>query len=260
MAYEIFLIVCMITFLGVLTAMYFSQSTRKQLREESLVKENDELRQVLKDQQALLEEERARIGQDLHDDLAQLLAGTRLALGNLRLEPSLSGRNKSLLLRIDHDLNDLLNRVQNIIWNLAPEAINEKGLSYALWKMCDQLKDLRSFHIEFLEMGTMRRLPDSVEILLFRIVQEIVNNAMRHSLAWNIALKMYWLDTQLKVEVKDDGVGKDKSAQEKSVKSRRSGGRGLPGMRKRAELIGATITTEPVDKGTLFVVSYPFKI
>jgi signal transduction histidine kinase len=100
--------------------MYFSQSTRKQLREESLMKENDELRQTLKDQQVLLEDERARIGQDLHDDLAQLLAGTRLALGNLRLEPSLSGRNKSLLLRIDHDLNDLLNRVQNIIWNLAP--------------------------------------------------------------------------------------------------------------------------------------------
>jgi two-component system sensor histidine kinase DegS len=151
-----------------------------------------------------------------------------------------------------------LNRVQNIIWNLAPEALNEKGLSYAIWKMCDQLKDLRSFHIEFLEMGTMRRLPDPVEILLFRIVQEIVNNAMRHSLAWNISLKMYWLDTQLKVEVKDDGVGKEKSAQEKSIKVRR-GGRGLPGMKKRAELIGATITTEPVDKGTLFVVSYPFK-
>ena len=259
MAYEIFLIVCMITFLGVLTAMYFSQFTRKQLREESLVKENDELKQILKDQQALLEEERARIGQDLHDDLAQLLAGTRLALGNLRLEPSLSGRNKSLLLRIDHDLNDLLNRVQNIIWNLAPEAINEKGLSYALWKMCDQLKDLRSFHIDFLEMGTVRRLPDSVEILLFRIVQEIVNNAMRHSLAWNITMKMYWLDGQLKVEVKDDGVGKDKSSQEQTKKRTRGGGRGLPGMQKRAELIGAMITTEPVDKGTLFVVSYPFK-
>jgi len=258
MAYEIFLIVCMITFLGVLTAMYFSQATRKQLREESLVKENDELRQVLKDQQALVEEERARIGQDLHDDLAQLLAGTRLALGNLRLEPSLSGRNKSLLLRIDHDLNDLLNRVQNIIWNLAPEALNEKGLSYALWKMCDQLKDLRSFHIEFLEMGAVRRLPDPVEILLFRIVQEIVNNAMRHSLAWNITLKMYWLESLLKVEVKDDGVGREKAAADKSIKSRR-GGKGLPGIQKRAQLIGATITTEPVDKGTLFVVSYPFK-
>jgi two-component system sensor histidine kinase DegS len=162
------------------------------------------------------------------------------------------------LLRIDHDLNDLLNRVQNIIWNLAPEALNEKGLSYELWKMCDQLKDLRSFHIEFLEMGTVRRLPDPVEILLFRIVQEIVNNAMRHSLAWNITLKMYWLESLLKVEVKDDGVGREKAAADKSEKSRR-GGRGLPGIQKRAQLIGATITTEPVDKGTLFVVSYPFK-
>jgi two-component system NarL family sensor kinase len=255
MGYEIFMIVSMISFLGVLAAMYFSQSARKQLREESLMKENDDLRQILKDQQELLEEERVRIGHDLHDDLAQLLAGTRLALGNLRLEPSLSGRNKSLLLRIDHDLNDLLNRVQNIIWNLAPEALNEKGLSYALWKMCDQLKDLRSFHIEFLEMGAVRRLPDSVEILLFRIVQEIVNNAMRHSLAWNINMKMYWSESQLKIEVKDDGIGKDKGSSEIKEK----GGKGLPGIKKRAGLIGATITTEPVEKGTLFVVGYVFK-
>lgn len=254
MAYNIVIIVAMIAFLGVLAAMYYTQAARRQLREEFLIKENDELKQILKEQQELLEEERVRIGHDLHDDLAQLLAGTRLALGNLRLEPTLSGRNKSLLLRIDHDLNDLLNRVQNIIWNLSPAALHEKGLSYALWKMCDQLKDLRSFYIEFLEMGSAKRLPGPDELLLFRIVQEIVNNAMRHSLAWNINMKMYWSDAQVKIEVKDDGIGKERAASEKKEK-----GRGLPGIQKRAELIGATVTTEPVPKGTLFVVAYPFK-
>ncbi len=254
MGYDIFMIISIVTFVGVLMTMYFSHSTRRQVREETLVKENDQLRQVLKDQQELLEEERVRIGHDLHDDLAQLLAGTRLALGNLRLEPTLSGRNKSLLLRIDHDLNDLLNRVQNIIWNLSPEALKEKGLAYALWKMCDQLKDLRSFHIEFLEMGKVSRLPDPVELVLFRIVQEIVNNAMRHSLAWNINMKMYWSDTKVKVEVKDDGIGRSKNPGD-----RKERGRGLPGIQKRAELIGATVTTEPVAKGTLFIVSYTFR-
>lgn len=253
MGYDIFMLVLMIAVLGVLAAMYYTQASRRQLREETLIKENDQLRQVLKDQQELLEEERVRIGQDLHDDLAQLLAGTRLALGNLRLEPSLSGRNKSLLMRIDHDLNDLLNRVQNIIWNLSPEALREKGLSYALWKMCDQLKDLRSFYIEFLELGSARRLPDTVELILFRIVQEIVNNAMRHSLAWNINMKLYWSEEQLKIEVKDDGIGRDKSTPE-----RKDSGRGLPGIKKRAELIGAKVTTEPITKGTLFVVSIGF--
>lgn len=254
MGYNIFILVSMIAVVGVLAAMYFTQSARRQLREETLIKENDQLRQVLKDQQELLEEERVRIGHDLHDDLAQLLAGTRLALGNLRLEPTLSGRNKSLLLRIDHDLNDLLNRVQNIIWNLSPEALHEKGLSYALWKMCDQLKDLRSFHIEFLEMGPVKRLADTAEILLFRIVQEIVNNAMRHSLAWNINVKMYWSEAQVKIEVKDDGIGRDKSSGEK-----KESGRGLQGIQKRAQLIGATVTSEPIAKGTLFVVSHTFK-
>ncbi|HKZ36359.1 MAG TPA: histidine kinase [Chryseolinea sp.] len=254
MEYNIFFIFFMVAILAVLGAMYLSQSARRQVREEGLAKENEEIKNVLKAQQQMLEEERARIALDLHDDLAQLLASTRLALGNLRLEPTLSSRNKSLLLRIDHDLNDLLNRVQNIIWNLAPETFQEKGLSYAIWKMCDQLKELRSFHIEFLEMGEVKRLPSEVELLLFRIIQEITSNAMKHSLAWHIFIKMFWSDTQLKVEIKDDGVGKDKTLPTKA-----DSGRGLVGIQKRAEIIGATVTTEDVSKGTLFIISYPFK-
>lgn len=254
MDYNIFLILLMVAFLAVLGAMYLSQSARRQLREEGLAKENEEIKSVLKAQQQMIEEERARIAHDLHDDLAQLLAGTRLALGNLRLEPTLSGRNKSLLLRIDHDLNDLLNRVQNIIWNLAPETFQEKGLSHAIWKMCDQLRDLRSFHIEFLEMGPVRRLSSEVELVLFRIIQEITSNAMKHSLAWNIYIKMFWTDKQLKVEIKDDGVGREKAL----ASGRGDSGRGLTGIQKRAEIISASVTTEQIPKGTLFIVSYKF--
>ena len=254
MEYNIFFIFFMVAILAVLGAMYLSQSARRQVREEGLAKENEEIKSVLKAQQQMLEEERARIALDLHDDLAQLLASTRLALGNLRLEPTLSSRNKSLLLRIDHDLNDLLNRVQNIIWNLAPETFQEKGLSYAIWKMCDQLKELRSFHIEFLEMGEVKRLASEVELLLFRIIQEITSNAMKHSLAWHIFIKMFWSETHLKVEIKDDGVGKDKT-----LPTKVDSGRGLVGIQKRAEIIGATVTTEDVSKGTLFIISYPFK-
>lgn len=222
MGYYIIMIFSVMAILGMLAAMYYSQTARRQQREDSLVKENDQLMQVLKDQQELLEDERVRIGHDLHDDLAQLLAGTRLALGNLRLEPTLSGRNKSLLLRIDHDLNDLLNRIQNIIWNLSPAELSDKGLSHALWKMCDQLKELRSFYIDFLEMGKARRLPPADELLVFRIVQEIVNNAMRHSLAWNINMKMYWTETHLKIEVKDDGIGSERASSDKKGKRTRS--------------------------------------
>jgi signal transduction histidine kinase len=254
MEYNIFFIFAMVAVLAVLGAMYLSQSARRQVREEGLAKENEEIKNVLKAQQQMLEEERARIALDLHDDLAQLLASTRLALGNLRLEPTLSSRNKSLLLRIDHDLNDLLNRVQNIIWNLAPETFQEKGLSYAIWKMCDQLKELRSFHIEFLEMGEVKRLPGEVELLLFRIIQEITSNAMKHSLAWHIFIKMFWSDSQLKVEIKDDGVGRDKTLPTKA-----DSGRGLIGIQKRAEIIGAMVSTEAVSKGTLFIISFPFK-
>ncbi|MBA4055713.1 MAG: hypothetical protein C0490_13440, partial [Marivirga sp.] len=70
----------------------------------------------------------------------------------------------------------------------------------------------------------------------------------------NINMKMYWSETQVKIEVKDDGIGKDKT-----LTARNEKGRGLPGIQKRAELIGATVVTEPIAKGTLFIVSYIFK-
>jgi two-component system sensor histidine kinase DegS len=144
--------------------------------------------------------------------------------------------------------------VQNIIWNLAPETFQEKGLSHAIWKMCDQLRELRSFHIEFLEMGEVKRFSSEVELVLFRIIQEITSNAMKHSLAWNIYIKMFWSEKQLKVEIKDDGVGKEKAA----IIGKGDTGRGLIGIQKRADIIKASVTTEAIPKGTLFVVSYKF--
>ncbi len=81
MEYNIFIILSMVAFLAVLGAMYLSQSARRQLREEGLAKENEEIKNVLKAQQQMLEEERARIAHDLHDDLAQLVGRDTFSIG-----------------------------------------------------------------------------------------------------------------------------------------------------------------------------------
>jgi signal transduction histidine kinase len=65
---------------------------------------------------------------------------------------------------------------------------------------------------------------------------------------------MFWTDKQLKIEIKDDGVGREKAL----ASGRGDSGRGLIGIQKRAEIIGASVTTEQIPKGTLFVVSFKF--
>jgi signal transduction histidine kinase len=65
---------------------------------------------------------------------------------------------------------------------------------------------------------------------------------------------MFWSVNQLKVEIKDDGVGREKAL----ATGKSDSGRGLIGIQKRAEMIGANVTTEEISKGTLFVVSYKF--
>jgi signal transduction histidine kinase len=83
------------------------------------------------------------------------------------------------------------------------------------------------------------------------------NNAIKHSHAWHIQVAMHWSDKQLIVEVQDDGIGLERSEQFKNWRT--SGNMGLVNIRKRADLIGATIDMEPVAKGLKTVLTLPLK-
>ena len=241
-----------LVFVAVLMAFVYGRDFKQHKRIDDLKKENILLEQSAKTQLASLEEDRARIARDLHDDMAQLLSGVRLTLQNFRLEPSLSERSKALLLRMDRDLTDLLNRVQDIIWNLAPQLLEEKGLTHAIWKMCDQLKELRAFHVHFSQVGNDQRLTTEIELQLFRIAQEMISNALKHSNGWNIYVRVHWNENELLITIHDDGVSKNEIKKERTL-----GGRGLTGIQLRAKLIGADIKTHKVDKGTSYEVTYP---
>ncbi|MEO7988150.1 MAG: histidine kinase [Chryseolinea sp.] len=250
---EYFLFIVMgLVFVAVLMAFVYGRDFKQHQRIDDLRKENILLEQSAKTQLASLEEDRARIARDLHDDMAQLLSGVRLTLQNFRLEPSLSERSKALLLRMDRDLTDLLNRVQDIIWNLAPQLLEEKGLTHAIWKMCDQLKELRAFHVHFSQVGSDQRLTTEIELQLFRIAQEMISNALKHSNGWNIYVRVHWNESELLITIHDDGVSKSEVKKERTL-----GGRGLSGIQLRAKLIGAEIKTRKVDKGTSYEVTYP---
>ncbi len=241
-----------LVFVAVLMAFVYGRDFKQHKHIDDLRKENILLEQSAKTQLASLEEDRARIARDLHDDMAQLLSGVRLTLQNFRLEPSLSERSKALLLRMDRDLTDLLNRVQDIIWNLAPQLLEEKGLTHAIWKMCDQLKELRAFHVHFSQVGNDQRLTTEIELQLFRIAQEMISNALKHSNGWNIYVRVHWNENELLITIHDDGVSKNEIKKERTL-----GGRGLTGIQLRAKLIGAEIKTHKVDKGTSYEVTYP---
>ncbi len=250
---EYFLIIVTgLVFVAVLLAFVYGRDFKQHQRIDDLKKENALLEQSARTQLATLEDDRARIARDLHDDMAQLLSGVRLTLQNFRLEPSLSERSRSLLLRMDRDLTDLLNRVQDIIWNLAPQLLEEKGLTHAIWKMCDQLKELRAFHVHFSQIGNDQRLKTEIELQLFRISQEMISNALKHSNGWNIYVRVHWNENDLLIAIHDDGASKEEVRKQRSL-----GGRGLSGMQLRAKLIGAEIKTQKVEKGTSYEVMYP---
>lgn len=177
------------------------------------------------------EEERKRIARELHDEISQLLTVIGLSLDDMGLDTADMKKAKALLLRTQAEIH-------RIIFDLRPSVLDDLGLSAAVrWYATNYLaKQGLAVHLEIEEDLD---LPSEIEIVVFRIYQEIVTNILRHARAESVSVELYENEDQLVLAVEDDGVGF--SPDDKFE------GAGLVGMRERADLVGGKIqfSSEP---------------
>ena len=190
------------------------------------------------------EEERRRLRRDLHDGLGPRLAGL-----TLKLE---TARN-----RLAHDpladtlLSDLIARTQEavadirlLVYALRPPALDELGLIPALQEQVVQYSDQdhREIHISLEAPENLPPLPAAVEVAIFRIAQEALTNAVRHSHASRcvVRLALHEQERLLELEIEDNGCG---------IAPVRSAGVGVASMRERAEELGGTCEVKQVHTG-----------
>jgi two-component system NarL family sensor kinase len=205
----------------------------------------------------MMESERERISSDLHDELGTLISTLYLDVELLSMDSSLSPEAEKRLLEIKGRLNLSADAIRKIVWNLMPDTLEHESLAFALRELCHKLDGVKGTHFHFVQSGSPRILQKKQKIYLFRIVQEMFNNAIKHSHAWHIHVAMHWSDQNLAVEVQDDGIGLERAAQFKN--SRTSGNMGLVNIQKRAGLIGAKINMVPVPKGLKTIITLPVK-
>jgi len=181
-------------------------------------------------------EERNRLARELHDSVTQTLFSLSLtAESAATLADSNPSLAKEQILSVRHLATEALQEMRSLIFELRPAELEAEGLVATLRKRVDVLRRVYRREIE-LEVRAERRLDAETEKQLFRIVQEALHNALRHSQADRLAVEISMPDGKVLALVRDNGIGFDPDAAR--LRSRRLG---LTSMQERAEELGASL-------------------
>jgi signal transduction histidine kinase len=192
---------------------------------------------------AAQEAERQRIARDLHDETGQSL--TAIGMGLRGLAGKLSTRNKDALTTL-HKLEalaaDSLKELQRLMTDLRPSHLDDLGLSAALRWYAAKIQEHSSLHVRVDIHGEECDLDDAMKITIFRIIQESLNNIIKHAQATHVNIHLHFEEKNVRISVFDNGIGFDRDKVQQKRTSRPS--LGLVGMEERAALLGGTLTVQ----------------
>jgi len=160
------------------------------------------------------ENERARVARDLHDGIGQLLSSAKLSLTAITF-PAHDAQSQ-LLNNSIHVLDQATQEVRSISHNLMPAALMELGLKEALEDMVLKINESKLLNIKFSMLGIEARLLAPIEVAVYRVVQEVINNMIKHSKADQIEINLTGKENKLHLSISDNGVGFEKEMITKS--------------------------------------------
>lgn len=200
-------------------------------------------------------QERKRIGEELHDGLGQMLSVARLNISVLQHKSDLSEVRKMELLDSSiHSVDEAFNELRNISHNLAPTVLSQKGLAGAVNDLAIQINQSNQMKMEVEVFGLYQSLDNLIENTLYRAVQELLNNAIKHSKATHLVVQIIKSDTEITLMIEDNGIGFDAD----KVMLMSNGG--LNNMKSRLENLNGTIFIDSSeDRGTIVSIVIPVK-
>lgn len=202
------------------------------------------------------EEERKRISREIHDGPAQLIANVLLRSDLTEKVYREKGmeQGKAELRSLKEMVRAALSEVRRIIYDLRPMALDDLGLIPTLRKYLDTTESYnKTAKITFSNIGEEKRLPSKYEVALFRLVQESVQNALKHAEASEIQVKIEIQKSRVVLIVKDNGKGFD-------VAKKKKDSFGIIGMKERVELLtGELKIHSKIGCGTLVIIQVPIE-
>ena len=225
------------------------------LQARARLRETAHTREIARAQFVAVLSERNRFAREIHDTFAQGFAGisAQIEVLNDRLHDAPPGLRRHLELAREL-VRNCLDEARRSVWKLRAQALDEVGLAGSLSRLGRELTNGREMDFDLQIAGSPRELPADVENNLLRTGQEALTNAVRHSGARRIVLKLLFLEDRVRLVVSDDGKGFDAS----QVHSTPQGGYGLTGLRERATAMHASLEiVRGAAGGTTIELSVP---
>ncbi|WP_198439737.1 ATP-binding protein [Pareuzebyella sediminis] len=240
---------------------YSNQKKRKLLIQKENQVQTERLDALLKEQELMSldamvagqEKERQRIANDLHDNLGSILATIKLHFQNLKIKKDrLKEQEDKLIQKTDELIEEAYQKVRSIAHAKNVGLRAKEGLLPAIKNFASKVSLANKLVIEVEDHGMEERLENSLEITLFRIIQELITNVVKHSKATESTIHITHHDQNINIMVEDNGVGFD------TDDISEEDGMGIYSIQKRVENLDGSLTIDSiVDKGTSVIIDIP---
>lgn len=240
---------------------YKNISKKKKIAEQEKQIESQKLEKTLKDQELRnidlilesQEKERQQIANELHDNLGSMLATLKLNFQNLKRNENSEKSEINLYDKTDNLIEEAYQKVRNISHLKNLGVVGSQGLLVAVKKMAEKMSVIERLKINVIPFGLTERLDNQTEVSLFRMIQELCTNIIKHSAADEVNIYLTQHNpTEINIIIEDNGNGFDpKTIVQKS-------GIGLKSIEKKVEQMGGTFTIDSIlTKGTTIIIDLP---
>jgi signal transduction histidine kinase len=218
----------------------------KKEAEESQQEENERRRLILSAAFDAQEKERHKISSALHDSVCQILYGIRMNLQNLQVTKNLKDDFKN----INSLLDQAIRETRDLSYELTPSVLRDFGFTAGIREMAKRLST-PGFHIKTAIKSSADSLPQDMQLYLFRIIQELISNCIKHAQATLAEIRINTYHNTTTLVMADNGVGFAED-RERAI----SKGSGLRAIKNRIYLLNATMDLNTSDKGTVISISF----
>ena len=228
---------------------------RVQERTKELSERTEQVRELSAKLLSLQDEERRRLARELHDSTGQMLAAMKMVLDEMRIEAK--EPKFAALVNQSIELNDEMSRqLRTMSYLLHPPLLDEVGLPSALRWYTEGFAERSAIKVDLQVSDGFDRLPQEMEIAIFRVVQECLTNIHRHSGSPTASVRLNRTDDAVDVEISDTGQG---IASDRVRGDRIVSGVGLMGIEERMRQFGGSVKVTSSENGTLVNAGIPLK-
>jgi len=228
---------------------------RVQERTRELSERTEQVRELSAKLLSLQDEERRRLARELHDSTGQMLAAMKMVLDEMRIEAK--EPKFAALVNQSIELNDEMSRqLRTMSYLLHPPLLDEVGLPSALRWYTEGFAERSAIKVDLQVSDGFDRLPQEMEIAIFRVVQECLTNIHRHSGSPTASVRLNRTDDAVDVEISDTGQG---IASDRVRGDRIVSGVGLMGIEERMRQFGGSVKVTSSENGTLVNAGIPLK-